>query len=68
MTSLLEEAKNLIEMPLKPDFDKKEYAQRASQWLEKTAAAHRTHKESSHEKGTCEICGFDLICPSCDAE
>ncbi len=67
MTSLLEEAKILIETSLNPDFDKKEYEQKASQWLEKTVTAQQAHKESSHEKGTCALCGFDLTCPNCDA-
>ena len=68
MANLLEEAKDIIELSLKSDINKNEYTQRATQWLEKTAGARLTHEESAHEKGTCEICGFDLMCPSCDAE
>jgi hypothetical protein len=68
MASLFEEAKNIIELSLDPNFDKKAYAQKASQWLEKTASAQQAHKESDHEKNTCAVCGFDLICPSCGVD
>jgi hypothetical protein len=61
MANLLEEARDLIEMSLNPESDKESYAQRASQWLEKTAAARQAHEESPHD----EVCGFDLTCPNC---
>ena len=67
MSNLIDEARDIIELSLDPDFDKNEYSQKASQWLEKTATAKRVHEESTHKRGTCAICGFDLTCPSCDA-
>ena len=67
MKSFLDEARELIEMSLKNDIDKKEYSQKASRWLEK-ATAHQAHKDTSGETITCDVCGYDLVCPNCSTE
>lgn len=67
--SLLNEAKELIEMSLKNEGDSGEYAKLAQAWLEKTAEAQQAHAAHHHEDpeegATCSFCGFDLTCPSC---
>jgi hypothetical protein len=67
--SLLDEAKELIEMSLKAGVENSEYTQKAQAWIEKTTEvqkAHTHHQHPDHEEGTsCSLCGFDLTCPSC---
>jgi hypothetical protein len=67
--SLLDEAKELIEMSLKSGDEAGEYAKMAKAWLDKTAEAqkaHEAHHHEDHEEGSsCSFCGFDLTCPSC---
>ena len=66
--SLLDEAKELIEMSLDTETEKNEYARKAKVWLEKTTQAQKAHQGHHHEEGTsCSLCGFDLTCPSCGA-
>ena len=64
--SLLEEARELVEMSLKADVEQDEYARKARVWLEKTAEAQKSHADHDHGDGaSCSLCGFDLACPSC---
>ena len=67
MKSILEEAKELIEMSLQSEVNKDQYTQKASQWLERVSA-RQAHIDTAHEGNTCEVCGFDLVCPNCAAE
>ena len=65
--SLLDEAKELIEMSLN-EVESTEYSRKAKVWLEKTAQAqkaHEAHHQHDEEGATCSFCGFDLTCPSC---
>jgi CRISPR/Cas system-associated exonuclease Cas4 (RecB family) len=66
--SLLDEAKELIEMSLNNEVEKVEYDRQARLWLEKTTEMMKSHAEhhKHHEEGaSCSLCGFDLACPSC---
>jgi hypothetical protein len=64
--SLLDEARELIELSLNNGIDDAEYARKAKVWLEKTTEAQKAHQGHSHDDGaSCSLCGFDLSCPSC---
>lgn len=64
--SLLEEAKELVEMSLNTEVERAEYVRKARVWLEKTAEAQKSHVAHDHDDGaSCSLCGFDLTCPSC---
>jgi hypothetical protein len=64
--SLLDEAKELIEMSLTTGSKDSEYARKAQLWLAKTSEAQKAHQGHHHEEGaSCSLCGFDLACPSC---
>lgn len=66
MSSLLEEAKELIEMSLNMDANDAEYGRRARVWLEKIRSTYEAHACHEHTEGaTCSTCGFDLSCPAC---
>ena len=66
--SLLDEAKELIELSLNNGIDDPEYTRRANVWLAKTGEALKAHHDHHHEEGaSCSLCGFDLACPSCGA-
>ena len=67
MSSLINEAKEIIEMSLKSAADKGDYSLKAKDWLKRFEAAQKTHEEEHEHKseGSCSLCGFDLMCPSC---
>ena len=66
MSSLLDEAKDLIEMSLNSAAKDEEYSRQARLWLEKVKSTIDGHSCHEHEEGTaCSSCGFDLSCPAC---
>ena len=67
MKSLIDEAREIIEMSLGSQIDNEAYSLKANDWL-KRAKAHEIGEAShSHDAGTsCALCGNDLVCPSCD--
>ena len=68
MSSLLDEAKELIEVSISSDARDDEYIRRARVWLEKVRNATEEHACHDHSATTaCSVCGFDLSCPSCGA-
>ena len=67
MTSLIDEAKEIIEMSLDAQIEKDAYALKAKDWLKKATAAQQGESTHNHHgEMSCAMCGGDLICPSCD--
>ena len=67
MNSLMDEAKEIIEMSLSTQTGKEEYSRKAHEWLEKVKAGPQSGGGNHLEKGmSCATCGNDLVCPSCD--
>ncbi|MFH1489000.1 MAG: hypothetical protein ABII06_08860 [Pseudomonadota bacterium] len=67
MKSLIDEAKEIIEMSLDAQTGKDEYSRKARGWLQKFEAGRQPGGAHHHEKGmSCAACGNDLVCPSCD--
>jgi hypothetical protein len=66
MSSLLEEAQELIEMSLDIEEQDTEYVRKARVWLEKAKTTYEENACHEHDEGTtCSTCGFDLSCPAC---
>ena len=66
MSSLLNEAKDLIEMSLNTDGRDEDYNRQARLWLEKAKSTIDAPACHEHGEGTaCASCGFDLSCPAC---
>ena len=70
MKSLIDEAKEIIEMSIDPGVDRGDYSLIANRWLSKFEEARNTHEKDHDHKseGSCSICGFDLVCPSCGSD
>ena len=67
MNTLIDEAKEIIEMSLNAQTGKDEYSRKARAWLEKAKSGPQPREAHHHETGmSCATCGNDLICPSCD--
>ena len=70
MKGLVDEAKAIIEMSIDPGVAEDDYSIKANDWLKKYEAAQLTHKKDHDHKseGSCSICGYDLVCPSCGSD
>lgn len=70
MKGLIDKAKEIIEMSVDPEADKGDYSLKANDWLKKFEAAQKTHKKDHDHKseGSCSLCGYDLVCPSCGSD
>ena len=67
MTSLIDEAREIIEMSLSAQFGTEAYSLKANDWLKRAEAHEISETSHSHDTGTsCALCGNDLVCPSCE--
>ena len=67
MTSLIDEAKAIIEMSLSAQKDNDEYSLKANNWLKRVKAQEISEAPHIHDRETsCALCGHDLVCPSCN--
>ena len=67
MKSIIEEAKEIIEMSLSDRSGSGEYSGKANAWLARLKEISHPGGAHSHGSGTtCAMCGNDLVCPSCD--
>lgn len=66
MKSLIDEAKEIIEMSLGSQIDNEAYSLKANDWLKKVKTPEISEASHIYDKETsCALCGNDLICPSC---
>jgi len=69
MNSLIVEAKEIIEMSLESGAHTGDYSSKATDWLKRFEVVQKTHqRHDQEEEASCSICGFDLICPSCESD
>jgi len=67
MKSIIEEAKEIIEMSLSDRSGSGEYSRMANAWLSRVKEISPSGEGHTHGSGmSCAMCGNDLICPSCD--
>jgi hypothetical protein len=67
MSSLIDEAREIIEMSLIAQSDNEAYSLKANDWLKRAKAHEISEVSHIHEGGTsCALCGNDLVCPSCE--
>ena len=67
MESLIDEAKEIIEMSLNAQIEKEAYALKAKDWLNRVKTDQQTSEADHDHDVSCASCGNDLVCPSCDA-
>lgn len=66
MKSLIDEAKDIIEMSLNTKTDNEAYSLKANDWLKRAKAQEIGEASDNDEsEASCAFCGNDLICPSC---
>lgn len=66
MKSLVDEAREIIEMSLSAQIDNDAYALRANDWLKRVKAQKSSEASGTYDtEASCALCGNDLICPSC---
>ena len=66
MKSLIDEAKDIIEMSLNAQTDNEAYSLKANDWLKRAKAKEVSEASDNYEsEASCALCGNDLICPSC---
>ena len=66
MKSLIDEAKEIIEMSLGTQMDNEAYSLKANDWLKNFKAQEISEASDNYDSETsCALCGNDLICPSC---
>ena len=66
MKSLVDEAKEIIEMSLSAQTDNEAYSLKANDWLKKAKAHEISEASDAYDTETsCALCGNDLVCPSC---
>ena len=66
MKSLVDEAKEIIEMSLSAQTDNEAYSLKAKDWLKKAKAHEISESPDTYDTDTaCALCGNDLVCPSC---
>jgi hypothetical protein len=66
MKSLVDEAKEIIEMSLSAQTDNEAYSLKANDWLKKAKAREISEASDTYDPDTsCALCGIDLVCPSC---
>jgi len=66
MKSLIDEAKEIIEMSLSTQIENDAYSLKANGWLKKAKAREIREASDNYDTETsCALCGNDLVCPSC---
>jgi hypothetical protein len=66
MKSLIDEAKEIIEMSLSAQMDNEAFSLKANDWLKKAKAHEISEASDAYDTETsCALCGNDLVCPSC---
>ena len=66
MKSLIDEAKEIIEMSLSTQIENEAYSIRANDWLKKVKAHEASEASDNYDDDiSCALCGNDLVCPSC---
>ena len=66
MNSLIDEAKEIIEMSLSAQIGTEAYSLKANDWLKKVKAQETSETSHIYDRETsCSLCGNDLVCPSC---